>query len=124
MLTGDGNLEGNVSLSIRVGLTADIGGRSVELSGEIRTQLLDELIINENLESSVLISTTFPTREPLIEQVQIELDVDSVKIKINIELLGHRTSGNNTGTTNNGLTRTGGNSLTREVNEGPTISVG
>lgn len=124
MLTGDGNLEGNVSLSIRVGLTADIGGRSVELSGEIRTQLLDELIVNVNLESSVLISTTFPTREPLIEQVQIELDVDSVKIKINSELLGHRTSGNNTGTTNDGLTRTGGNSLTREVNEGPTISVG
>lgn len=124
MLTGDGNLEGDVSLSIRVGLTTDIGGRSVELSGEIRTQFLDELIINENLESSVLISTTFPTREPLIEQVQIELNVDSVKIKINIELLGHRTSGNNTGTTNNGLTSTIGNSLTREVNEGPTISVG
>lgn len=61
MLTGNGDLEGDVGLSVRVGLTTDVGGFTVELSGEIRTQLLDELIINENLESSVLISTTFVT---------------------------------------------------------------
>lgn len=98
--TRDGDIKGKMGLSIRLRATADVGVLGVELSGEVRTKGVNLSVVDQNLEQSVLVSTTFPTGEPLIEQNQVEHDLDILKGNIRGEGLRDRTSSDDTGTTN------------------------
>lgn len=66
--TRDGDGDRDTGLSIGLSTTADVGRLGVELSGVIRTNVVNQLVVNQKLEQGVLISATFPTGKPLIEQ--------------------------------------------------------